>query len=175
MICYNLSDCVIEEALKDNDLKKGLSALLMEFVHNHSTPCKLAIDKESRAIDAYLAHDNPHITSWVEQMGLSPSSWEKISIDAPFAHSQELSELFKDICSNTADRVLIVHSHNGWVCKLYEKKGEIYHNGVSLSVLDKSEAMEQVCPSSPTNISVNNSIVATSGGCVRNARIRKKQ
>lgn len=173
MTCYTLSDCVIEGIISGEDLKQGLAGLLMAFIHNLNTaPCKLAIDKERRAIEAYLSYNNPHVSSWVEMMGLTPSSWELIDVD--HAASKKNKEIFKEICSNTADRIMIVYSHNGWVRTLSDKKGTIVHNGVSLSVLDESEAIAQIFPAPhTTTISIADSVIATTGSCVSDVRIKK--
>ena len=67
---------------------------------------------------------------------------------------------------------MIVHSHNGWVCSLYKKKGEIMYNKVPLSVLDACEAKAQMLAHPQMiNILVNNSVIATDGSRVCNVTI----
>jgi hypothetical protein len=169
-VTYTLSNCVIEGIINGGNWKEDFAGLLMEFVRNvNNSHCKLAIDKDRKAIDAYLSYGNPHISSWVEIMGLTPSSWELIDIGNS---ALEISDLFKEICSYTADKVMIVHSHNGWVCSLYEMKGEIMYNKVLLSVIDACEAKAQILAHpQTTNILVNNSVIATDGSRVSNVTI----
>ena len=168
-VTYTLSNCVIEGIINGGNLKEDIVGWLMAFAENNNTlPCKLAIDKDRKAIDAYLSYDNPYVSAWLQLMGLTPSSWELIDID----NSALESDLFKEICSCTADKVMIVHSHNGWVCSLYKKKGEIMYNKVPLSVLDACEAKAQMLAHPQMiNILVNNSVIATDGSRVCNVTI----
>lgn len=169
-VTYTLSNCVIEGIINGGNWKEDIGGLLMAFVYNNnSSPCKLAIDKDRKAIDAYLSYGNPQVSSWVELMGLTPSSWELIDIGNS---ALEISDLFKEICSCTADKVMIVHSHNGWVCSLYKMKGEIMYNKVLLSVLDTCEAKDRILAHPQmTNILVKNSVIATDGSRVCNVTI----
>ena len=147
-VTYTLSNCVIEGIINGGNLKEDIVGWLMAFADNNNTlPCKLAIDKDRKAIDAYLSYGNPYVSALE-------------------------SDLFKEICSCTADKVMIVHSHNGWVCSLYEKKGKIMYNKVLLSVLDACEAKAQMLAHPQMiNILVNNSVIATDGSRVCNVTI----
>lgn len=163
MICYTLSDCVIEGVITGG-AKVDYVDFLMKFASTSSN-CKLAIDKEGRAIDAYLSYEDPRIEVWVGEMGKLPLNWELIETDhmEPHLPIDRCRDIFREICCNTADKMLIVHSHNGWVRKLCTEKGLLEYNGVSLSVIDESEAKEKIFPNQcsvvTNNYYVNNSVI----------------
>lgn len=159
MICYTLSDCVIEGVI-NGDLRVEYVDFLMKFA-SASPNCKLAIDKGERAIDAYLSYENHAIACWVEIMGLTTPNWELIEIPDSVTDSDK--DIFKEICANTADKTMIVYSHNGWVSRLCKDKGTLIYNGIPLFIIDKSEAKEKIFPNQcsvvTNNYYVNNSVI----------------
>lgn len=159
MICYTLSDCVIEGVI-NGDLRVEYVDFLMKFA-SASPNCKLAIDKDRRAIDAYLSYKHHAIECWVEIMGLTTPNWELIEIPDSVTDSDK--DIFKEICANTADKTMIVDSHNGWIRRLCEDKGTLIYNGIPLSIIDKSEAKEKIFPNQcsvvTNNYYVNNSVI----------------
>lgn len=180
MICYTLSDCVIE-GLITGGAKVDYVDFLMKFASTSSN-CKLAIDKEGRAIDAYLSYEDPRIEVWVGEMGKLPLNWELIETDhmEPHLPIDPCRDIFREICCNTADKMLIVHSHNGWVRKLCTEKGSLEYNGVSLSVIDESEAKERIFPNHHTAV-INNTYYLDSSVLIEgeassgNIQIRSKK
>jgi hypothetical protein len=160
MICYTLSDCVIEGVI-NGDLRVEYVDFLMKFA-SASPNCKLAIDKDKKAVKMYLSYEDPGITYWVRLMGLTPSpNWELIEIEDSVIDSDK--DLFKEICANTADKTMIVDSHNGWIRRLCEDKGTLVYNGIPLSIIDKSEAKEKIFPNQcsvvTNNYYANNSVI----------------
>lgn len=159
MICYTLSDCVIEGVI-NGDLRVEYVDFLMKFA-SASPNYKLAIDKDQRAIDAYLSYKHHAIECWVEIMGLTTPNWELIEIPDSVTDSDK--DIFKEICANTADKTMIVDSHNGWIRMLCEDKGTLIYNGIPLSIIDKSEAKEKIFPNQcsvvTNNYYVNNSVI----------------
>lgn len=159
MICYTLSDCVIEGVI-NGDLRVEYVDFLMKFA-SASPNCKLAIDKGRRAIDAYLSYKHHAIECWVEIMALTTPNWELIEIPDSVTDSDK--DIFKEICANTADKTMIVDSHNGWIRRLCEDKGTLIYNGIPLSIIDKSEAKEKIFPNQcsvvTNNYYVNNSVI----------------
>lgn len=159
MICYTLSDCVIEGVI-NGDLRVEYVDFLMKFA-SASPNCKLAIDKDKKAIDAYLSYKHHAIECWVEIMGLTTPNWELIEIPDSVTDSDK--DIFKEICANTADKTMIVDSHNGWIRRLCEDKGTLIYNGIPLSIIDKSEAKEKIFPNQcsivTNNYYVNNSVI----------------
>ena len=160
MICYTLSDCVIKSVI-NGDQRVEYADFLIKFA-SASPNCKLAIDKGERAVRMYLSYEDYAITLWVKLMGLTPSpNWELIEIKDSVIDSDK--DLFKEICANTADKTMIVDSHNGWIRRLCEDKGTLIYNGIPLSIIDKSEAKEKIFPNQcsvvTNNYSVNNSVI----------------
>lgn len=182
MICYTLSSCVIKGVVEEEDVRKAYAGLLMGILSDSVySDCKLAIDKDRKAIEAYLSYDSLIISSWVKMMGLNPSKWELIDIDGLESDSAGASveHLFKEICSNTADKIMIVYTYNGWVCKLSTVKGTILHNGIPLSVWDMDDAIEKIFKSQDRNITHNHynnvecGVVLGEGASSKNIRIEK--
>jgi hypothetical protein len=138
MICYTLSDCVLNKT--DSTNKSILCNLLFVFP-NTSNPHKLAIDSSKKIIDIYLSYNDDAIQLWLEQMGLEPSSWE--FVDVPNIEQVATNEeVFLMVCSQTEDRMLIVYNHHGWTKGKYYHKRNILHQETPIRVLDREEAIE---------------------------------
>lgn len=192
MICYTLSDCVLKNLNKDTKQKAVVNDLLFVFPKS-ATPHKLVIDSQQRIIDIYLSYDSFAIQFWLEQMGHEPASWE--SVETPdIAQTASNEEIFKTVCSQTEDKMLIVYNHNGWTKGKYFHKRSILHNNSPVRVLDRIEAMKLLSLSeedavsqisdyekdlqkpmiSQTSIDISNSIVAMNGSGINNAKIESK-
>ena len=140
MICYTLSDCVLKNLNTDANQKLIINDLLLVFPKSNS-PHKLVIDKQQKIIDIYLSYDSYAIQFWLEQMGLEPSSWEPVEVpNIDKITSNE--EIFKTVCAQTEDKMLIVYNHNGWTSGTYCYKKFILHNNALIRVLDRIEASQ---------------------------------
>jgi hypothetical protein len=141
MICYTLSDCVLNKA--DSAI---LCNLLFVFP-NTSNPHKLVIDSTKKIIDIYLSYDDHAIQLWLEQMGIEkkgiekPLKWELVDVDN-IEQATTNEEVFLMVCSQTEDKMLIVYNHNGWTKGKYYHKRNILHQKTPIRVLDREEAIE---------------------------------
>ena len=115
MICYTLSDCVLNNINIAPNPKEILTDLLMVFAQNNN-PYKIAIDKKGKIIDIYSRTDNPAILYWLQIMSDFPKSWECINVEN-FDSVKTQEESFLLLCSQTTDKMLIVYSHNEWIKK----------------------------------------------------------
>lgn len=170
MICVTLSDCVLNNFSTSSNPKEILTDLLMVFAQNNN-PYKIAIDRNGKIIDIYSSNENPAIIYWLKIMSDFPESWEPIDVEN-FESVQTKEEFFLLLCSQTTNKTLIVFSHNGWTKKHYNRDNGISYNGVQLKVLDREEAIKDLL--SARNVIINNSIVATGGSSIKNAKIIKK-
>lgn len=182
MICYTLSDCILENIGDQPSIL--YTDLLSVFINRHSKH-KLAIDSQGKILDIYLSFKSMLVEAWLQQMAFTPSNWERINIDIP--HSQHLSkyEIFKLVCSQTADKLLIVYSHNGWTKNEYTHERCINYRDHELRILDRDEAIGLLClqendalhkitPSKATtqSININNGIIVK--GDVSNSPLKNK-
>lgn len=179
MICYTLSDCVIEGIINRKNMRKGYAGLLMGFASESIYPdCKLAIDKNGRAVEAYLSHDSLLISEWVKFMGECPSKWELIDLEESETGPNpppNAEDIFKEICSNTADKIMIVYSYNGWVLNISTRKGTIEHKGIPLSIWDYSDAIARIMKN-PENVihnqyNVQGGVVLGEGASSKNIHV----
>lgn len=172
MICYTLSDCVLNNINIAPNPKEILTDLLMVFAQNKN-PYKIAIDKKGKIIDIYSRTDNPAILYWLQIMSDFPKSWECINVEN-FDSVKTQEESFLLLCSQTTDKMLIVYSHNEWIKKYYNSNKDILYNGVQLKVLDREEAIRHLMPTEKVVNIINDSIVAMNGSNINNAKILKK-
>ena len=172
MICYTLSDCVLNNINIAPNPKEILTDLLMVFAQNNN-PYKIAIDKKGKIIDIYSRTDNPAILYWLQIMSDFPKSWECINVEN-FDSVKTQEESFLLLCSQTTDKMLIVYSHNEWIKKYYNSNKDILYNGVQLKVLDREEAIRHLMPTEKVVNIINDSIVAMNGSNINNAKILKK-
>ena len=194
MICYTLSDCVLKNLNTDFKKKEIRTDLLGVFTQARS-PHKIVVDRTGKIIDIYSAaieDNNPAILYWLQTMGDHPESWEPIDIENIEAATSK-EEVFVIVCSQTADKLLIVHHHNGWTNGKYYHKRNILHNSTPIRVLDRNEAisllslsekdaMTQISdyekdlqkPMITIDNSIKNSIVAKTNSNINQAKIELK-
>jgi hypothetical protein len=191
MICYTLSDCVLSYFLKDT-INKQIPSLLWRFVDGNNSH-KLILDREGKMIDCYLefAKDNHIIENWLEYMGHTPTSWELIDVEN-LEKATSNQELFLMVCSQTEDKMLIVHSHNGWTKGKYYHKRNILYNDTGIRILDRNEAITLLSSSEEKasesivlyskdwqqpmiqTTTITDSIVAIGGSHINNSQIKQK-
>ena len=193
MICYTLSDCVLINLKTDSKQKDIINDLLLVFPKANS-PHKLVIDNEQKILEVYLSHDCHAIQFWLEQMGLTPSSWELIEIPN-MCQLNSKEEIFLTVCSATEDKILIVHNHNGWTKGRYYHKRSLLHNNLSIRVTDRSETIKMLSLSednvvqqiseyskdlikpiiNQTTVGIHNSIIAINGSNINDAKIESNE
>ncbi|MDR1221976.1 MAG: hypothetical protein LBL07_03735 [Tannerella sp.] len=196
MICYTLSDCVLRNINTDSRKKEIITDLLMVFPQENN-PHKVVIDRTGKIIEIYNevidSSSNPAILYWLQLMGDFPQSWEPVDID----NIEQVTinrEVFLMVCSQTEDKMMIVHNHNGWTKGKYCHKRNILHNdAIVIRVLDRDEAIKLLALSEEdavkeidkhkeelksltiNNITyqVNNGILATNGSRIDDIQIQK--
>jgi hypothetical protein len=182
MICYTLSDCVLKNLSADTQKKKIITTLLGVFSQENK-PHKVVIDRTGKIIDIYNTYIDSEagVFYWLQIMSDNPSSWEPVDVDN-IEQATTNEDVFLLICSQTADKLLIVYSHNGWTKNMYSCKGNITHNNTTIKVLDREEAINQLALSeeeinrinrSGTTYNIINSAFAQNGSGISNVKIKK--
>lgn len=143
MICYTLSDCVLEKMHPDD--KESIADFLTYFLQK-ANPCTLVVDDTNIIVRRYqeiaVTTRNSGLALWLQLMAIMPSSWESIKIDTEGLSFPQ--EIYLRVCSCTFHKKLIVHSHNGWTLNMYDTEKSIIYNGTIINVLDREEAVNEI-------------------------------
>jgi hypothetical protein len=162
------------------------TGLLYGFVHKNKE-YKIVIDKAGKVMDIYgeCAREEIVIFNWLQSMSDFPECLESIEVKN-IEQATNNEDIFLMLCCQTADKKLIVHSHNGWIRdRCLDGKKEISYAGTTIQVIDRNEALYLINSSEKkfvnqitnninniNNINNNNgekSIVVDNGSCIVNA------
>lgn len=175
---YTFSLCFID-VIKTRK-EKVYYPLLNHFCDPNNS-LKVAIDSEAKLLEKYLDNDSDGIIhGWIQQMGDSPSSFEKVEIDR--LSSTHVGELVLEIVNKTVGKKQIVvdsyqnHSLPCKICIAEEDDCFIIENRpeAKVHVYDKDKLRVEILPKEP-NILISNSIVASNGAKIGNSNISQKR
>jgi len=141
MICYTLSDCVLKNMDKEDEIIHDIVMILL--IKNN--PHKLVVDKTGKIIEIYkeAIKDNLAVFHLLQIIGDALHK-KLVSIEVnDMETTAPKEEIFLSVCSQTADKILIVYDHNGWTRDKYYPKRVILHNKITpIKVLDREEAIK---------------------------------
>jgi hypothetical protein len=144
---YTVSSCFLENA--DIYDITGVLDELSNKVKGH----QVAKDRNGEIIDIYREvkskHYNDLILSWLNKLTMKPLSLKLIEID--LSEIECIKRKFLTLCKETADKTLIVASRDDFA--KYGIEGQrISFNSVSIKVLNKKEAKDELNKSNATYI-----------------------
>ena len=179
MICYTLSDCVLEKMHPDD--KESIADFLTYFVQK-ANPCTLVVDDANIIVSRYkeiaATTRNSALALWLQLMAIMPSSWESVTIDTAGMNFPE--EIYLRVCSHTLNKKLIVHSHNGWSLTMHDTEKSVMYNGIKINVLDRDEAANEIPKAGQQSVihiygDVSQCQIATGGGLINDSDIKRNE
>lgn len=181
MICYTLSDCVLEKMHPDD---KGSIADFLNYFVQKANPCTLVVDDKDIILSRYheIASTNPGLAHWLDLMTRRPSSWEFVNVDTDDLNFPQ--EIYLRVCSRTINKNLIVHSHNGWSLELHNAKKVVIYNGTEINVLDREEAINEIPKAGQQPVvniygniygNISQSQIATEGSVINESDIKRNE
>jgi hypothetical protein len=144
----------------------------VEFIQQNDL--KVGVDNEMKILDKYteIAQERPGIASWLQLMSFEPSIFEAIT-----SVSEDVSidtvDFYLNVCKGVVNQhKLIIHSLQTLSGHEFVDEGSVNFAGENIQIFDRDSAIgELVQGNNNITTKIINSVVATVGGRIRNARL----